>query len=130
MSFKKTLCKFLKLCSLVPLHPSGRREIPSRCLSSFVRSTRSFRSDVPQCLEALNCSRLHSSGHLSITFGRLSVFDKSMISFQNIDMGRQLQPSGQRGYSLRTLSLIRQVVQKMFNRWDNRLHGPDPQALI
>jgi hypothetical protein len=30
---------------------------------------------------------------------------------------------------IRTLSLIRQVVQKKFNRLDVRLHGPDAQAL-
>jgi hypothetical protein len=45
-------------------------------------------------------------------------------------MGRQLQPFGQRGYSIRTLSLIRQVVQRMFNHPDFRLHGPESQALI
>jgi hypothetical protein len=52
------------------------------------------------------------------------------ISYQNINMGRQLHPSGRHGHFAWTLSLIRQVVQKMFNRSDNILHGPDPQALI
>jgi hypothetical protein len=45
-------------------------------------------------------------------------------------MGRQLQLSGRRGYSVWTLSLARQVVQKKFNRLDVRLYGPEAQSLI
>jgi hypothetical protein len=44
--------------------------------------------------------------------------------------GKKLQPSKRRGHSIRTLSLIRQVVQKMFNCPNHRLHGLDAQALI
>jgi hypothetical protein len=47
--------------------------------------------------------------------------------FQNTDMGRQLQPSRRRSYSVWTLSLIRQVIQKTFNRSDVSLHCPDAQ---
>jgi hypothetical protein len=47
------------------------------------------------------------------------------ISFQNTDMGRQLQLFERCGYYVWTLSLIRQVVQKKFNSPDVRLHGLD-----
>jgi hypothetical protein len=68
-----------KQCSSVPLHPSGGHEIlfeRSSDKASFVRTTRSFHSNVPLCLKALNCSQLHPSGRLSNTSERLSVFDK------------------------------------------------------
>lgn len=68
-----------KQCSSVPLHPSGGHEILSGRSSnkaSSVRTMRSFRSNVPLCLEASNCSQLHPSGRLSNTSERLSVFDK------------------------------------------------------
>jgi len=39
--------------------------------------------------------------------------------------GRRGILSGRRGYSIRTLSFIRDVMQKMVNRPDVRLHGPD-----
>jgi hypothetical protein len=52
------------------------------------------------------------------------------VSVSDTDIGRQLQSSGQCGIPVRTLSLIRQVVQKKFNRPDVRLHGPDTQTLL
>jgi hypothetical protein len=45
-------------------------------------------------------------------------------------MGRQLQSSERCGIPVRTLSLIRQVMQKKFNHPDVRLHGPDAQTLL
>jgi hypothetical protein len=68
-----------KQCSSVPLHPSRRCVFPSGCSSvkaSSVWMMRFFRPDVHLCPEASNCSRLHSSGRLSHTSRRLSVFDK------------------------------------------------------
>jgi len=41
-----------------------------------------------------------------------------MIFFAETDMGRQLQPSGQQVYTVRTLSLIRQDVEQICNRLD------------
>jgi len=79
-----------------PLHPSRQHDIPSRrstVQASFVRTTRTFRPDLPLCRKASNCSSLHPSGgstarldatHSSISYG---------ISFQNTDMVRSLQPS-------------------------------------
>jgi len=80
-----------KQCSLVPLHPSRRLEIPSGRSSvkaSSVRTMRTFRLDVLLCPEASNCSRLHPSECLNNTFGRLSVFDKSKDLFSKDKYGK------------------------------------------
>jgi hypothetical protein len=53
-----------------------------------VRTTRSFRSDVPLCPEVSNCSRLHLSRRFSNLFGRLSVFDKSKDFFPKHKYGK------------------------------------------
>jgi hypothetical protein len=45
-------------------------------------------------------------------------------------MGRQLQLFGRCNYSIRTLSLIGQDVQKIYNRLDVSLHYPDTQSLL
>jgi len=87
------------------------------CQASFIRTTRTFRPDSLLCPEASNYSKLHPSGRFSNTSIRPSVFDK-------------WQPSGRRGYSIWTLSLIRQVVQKMFNRLDVSLHYSDAHTLL
>jgi hypothetical protein len=79
MNFKKTLCEF-KSVSLVPLHPSERRGIPSGRSSvkaSSVRTTRIFLLDTHQCLEASNCSKLHPSGRNGKSSGRYSKFEKN-----------------------------------------------------
>jgi hypothetical protein len=52
------------------------------------------------------------------------------VSISDTDMGRQLQSSGRCSIPVRTLSLIRQVVQKKFNRPDVKLHGPDTHTLL
>jgi hypothetical protein len=46
------------------------------CQASSVRTTRTFRPDVPLCPEALNYSRLHPSRRFSNMSGRLPMFDK------------------------------------------------------
>jgi hypothetical protein len=119
--------------SSVPLHPSGRHGIPSG--SSYVKYHSSGRRELfvrtSFCVQMLQTTLDYIRPNISTT--RPDAFQCSTsqkISFQNTDIGRQLQPSGRRGYSIQTLSLIRQVMQKMFNRPDVRLHGPDAQALI
>jgi hypothetical protein len=60
-------------------HPSGRRGIPfgrSSIKASSVRTTRTFRSDAHQCLEASNSSRFHPSGRNGKSSGRYSEFEK------------------------------------------------------
>jgi hypothetical protein len=48
----------------------------------------------------------------------ISVRQRNQISFLDTDMGRQLHPSGRQVYIVRTLSLIRQDVEKNCNRPD------------
>jgi hypothetical protein len=45
---------------------------------------------------------------------------RNRISFLDTDMGRQLHPSGRQGNTVRTLSLIRQDVEKNCNLPDVR----------
>jgi hypothetical protein len=67
-------------------HSSRRHGIPSGRSSvkaSFVRTTRTFRPDVHQCLESSNSSRLNSSGRNGKSSGRSSKFEKIPM-FQRI----------------------------------------------
>jgi hypothetical protein len=76
----RRLCAEFKSVSSIPLHPSGRHGIPSGHSSvkaSSVRMPRTFRPDAHQCLEILNCSRLHPSGHNGKSSGRYSEFEKN-----------------------------------------------------
>jgi hypothetical protein len=54
----------------------------------------------------------HSDTHQSST--------RNPIFFSHTNMGRQLHPSGRQGNTVRTLSLIRQDVEKNCNRPNNR----------
>jgi hypothetical protein len=45
-------------------------------------------------------------------------------------MGRQLQPSGRRGYFAKMLSLIRLDVKKIYDHLDVSLHCSDAQPLL
>jgi len=88
--------KFLRKFILVPRQPSGRHGIPFGrslvsdirlddmvfCLDAHqsttsIRTTRTFRPDAHQCLEALNSSRLHPSERNGKSSGRYSEFEKN-----------------------------------------------------
>jgi len=126
MYFKKTMCRIQDSEIQVPCIRSDDVVFcPDTHLSSIIRPddenfpyeppsvSRSIRPDVSATRsDALQCST------------------SKRISFPNKDMGRQLQPSRRRGYSVRTLSLIRQVVQKTFNHPDVSLHCSDTQTLL
>jgi hypothetical protein len=133
MSFKKTLCKMQN--SIV--------QFPCICLDDVVfrldahlskhHSSRRRELSVKTSLCVQKLRTVLGCIHLDVLATRPDAFQcltSKMIFFQNTDLGRQLQPSERRGYSVRTLSLIRQVVQKMFNHPDIRFHGPDAQVLI
>jgi hypothetical protein len=109
-----------------PLHPSGRRDIPFG--HSIVQAS-SFRPDFPLCREPSNYSSLHPSGLLSNMSRCLSVFDKLKDFFPKHINRKTAALVGTTCVLVWTLSLIRQVVQKNFNRPDVRLHGSDAQAL-
>jgi hypothetical protein len=118
LCFKKTLYRIQDNVVQRPLHPSWRSSImhhPSR---------RELSIRTPFCVQKLRtvpgCICPDISATRPDTFQCLT---SKRISFPNTYMGRQLQPSGIRGFFVQTLSLIRKVTQKTFNR-------PDSQTLL
>jgi hypothetical protein len=61
--------------------------------ATSVRTTKTFRSDAHQCLEASNSSRLHPSGRNGKSSGRSSEFEKIPV-FQRIRPNDVVIPSG------------------------------------
>jgi hypothetical protein len=133
MCFKKTLCRIqvsevqapcIRLDdvvisskrSSVKKHPSGRWDLfiwTPICVQKLWT--------VPGCI-CLDISATRPDAIQCLTSKRISV--------PNTDIGRQLQPSGRRSYSVRTLSLIRQDVQKVFNGPDVSLHCLDAHSIL
>jgi hypothetical protein len=118
-------------CSPSPLHPPGRHYIPFR--SSSIKhhpsGWRELSVWAPFCVEKLRTVPSCIRPDVSATCpDALQCSTSKRISFPNTNIGRQLQPSGRRGYYVRTLSLIRQVIQKTFNRPDVSLHCPDAKT--
>jgi hypothetical protein len=74
--------------------------------SASVRTTWQYRPDISQCLTS------------------------KRISFADTDMGRQLQPSIRQVYTVWTLSLIRQDVEKNCNHPDVRAKPSRRQSLL
>jgi hypothetical protein len=121
----RRLCAEFKTYWSVPLQPSRRRDIPSRhstVQASFVRTMRTFRSDLPLCREVLNCSSLHPSGRLSSTAGRHSVFDQLWDFFPKHRYGKIAATVRTMWIPVRTRSFIRQVMR-------SKSRCPDTQAL-
>jgi hypothetical protein len=119
----RRFCTNSKFEKLDPLHPFRRCDIPSgysTVQASSVSTTRTFRSILPLCWEALNCSKLHPSGHLCNTSERHLVFDQLWDFFPKHKYGKTATLSG--------LSPQGNCVHQ-FNRPDNSLHGPDAQSL-
>jgi hypothetical protein len=69
--------------------------------ATSARTTRTFRLDAHQFLEASNNSRLHPSGRNGKSSGRSSKFEKILV-FQRIRPDDVAIPSGRRGYNVRT----------------------------
>jgi hypothetical protein len=89
-----------------PKLPSGPHSHASRCPSmsrSFEQFKVAFVWTSQQCVRTL-----------------IKVWPENRISFSDTDMGRQLHPSGRQGNTVRTLSLIRQDVEKNCNYSDDR----------
>jgi hypothetical protein len=107
-------------------HPYGRRGIPSKCSSVkalSVRTTKTFRLDAHQCLEASNSSRLHPSGRNGKSSRRYSKFEKNP-AFKCIRPDDMVILSGSHsvfdkhyGFSLKT-----QLWEDDYNRLDDVLH--------
>jgi hypothetical protein len=129
-------------------HPSRRRGFPfghPSVKASSVRTTRSFRPDAHQCLEASNSSRWHPSGRNGKSSGCSSEFEKipmfQRIRSDAIQCLTSIRVSTSRHsygkmpmivrtmcYPVRTMFSIRQDVHTKFNRPDVSLHGSDDQA--
>jgi hypothetical protein len=121
--------------------PSQRNRIPCNhpddviyCLdiqlskASSVRTTRTFRPDLPLCQEASNCSSLHPSGHFSSTSGQHSVFDPLHDFFPKHRYGKIAANVRTMWIPFQTRSSIRQVAHSKFRRPDFSLHGPNARA--
>jgi hypothetical protein len=88
--------KFLRKFISVPCQPSGRRGIPSGRSSvkaSSVRTTRTFRPDAHQYLEASNSSSLHLSGRNGKSSEHYLEFEKNPV-FKCIRSDDVTIPSG------------------------------------
>jgi hypothetical protein len=113
------------------LHPSRRCDITSghsTVQASSICTMRTFCLDLPLCLEASNCSKLHPFRRLSNTPGRHSVFDQLWDFFPKHRYGKTTATVRTMCVLIRTLSFIRQVMHTKFNPLDASLHGPDAQA--
>jgi hypothetical protein len=133
MSFKKTLSIIQNSVVQFPyICPDNVVFRLDAHLSSIIRpNDENFPSGLSLYVQKLQT--VLSCIHPNVSATRPNAFQCStskMISFQNTDIGRQLQPSGRCSVPVRTLSLIGQVVQKTLNRPAVNLHYLDAQALI
>jgi hypothetical protein len=116
--------KILRQLKLVPLQPSGRLTVQA----SSVRTTRTFRLNLPLCQEASNCSSLHPSTSFSNTSGRHSVFDQLWFFFSKHRYGKTATTVRTMWIPVRTCSFISQVMHSKSRRPDVGLHGPNTRA--
>jgi hypothetical protein len=96
--------------------------------ASSVRTTRTFRLNLPLCQEASNCSNLHLSGRFNSTFGRHSVFNQQWDFFPKHRYGKIAATVRTMWIPVWTRSSLKQVEHSKFRRLDNSLHGPDARA--
>jgi hypothetical protein len=88
--------------------------------ASSVWTTRTFRSNLPLCREASNCSSLHPSERFSSTSGRHSVFDQLWDFFPKHRYGMIVATVRTMWIPFRTHSSIRQVAHSKSRRPDAR----------
>jgi hypothetical protein len=122
MSFKKTLCR-IQISQFSSLASIGRRGIPSGRSSvkaSSVWMTRIFRSDAHQCLEASNCSRLHSSERNGKSSRHYSEFEKNP-AFKCILPDDVTIPSGRHSVFDKVIGFLSQtqIWEENCNRLDD-----------
>jgi hypothetical protein len=90
--------------------------------------TRTFRSDLPQCREASNCSSVNPFGHFTSTSRRHSVFDQLWDFFPKHRYGKTAATVWTMWIPVGMHSSIRKVVHSKSRRSDASLHGPDERA--
>jgi hypothetical protein len=96
--------------------------------ASSVRTTRTFRPNLPLCRESSNCSSLHPSGRFSNTSGRHLVFDQLWDFLPKYKYGKIAATVRTMWITVRTSSFIRQVSHSKSRRPDTSLHGPDARV--
>jgi hypothetical protein len=147
MFFKKILWSFQG--SLFRFHVNRPDDVVFRPdahqSATSVRATISFRPDAHQCLEALNSSSLHPSGHNdkssehSSEFEKIPVFQRicrttwlylpdAIQCLTSILVSDSRHSYGKTAVAVWTMSCIRQVVHSKFNSPDACFHGPDDQT--
>lgn len=116
-----------------PLHPFGRCDISSgrSSVKHHLSERRELSVRTPLCVQKLRTIPSCIRPNVSATpLNALQCSTSKSISLRNTNMERHLQQFEQHGYFIRTLSLIRQVMQKTFNRPDISLHCLDTQTLL
>jgi hypothetical protein len=121
--------------------------------ASSVRTTKTFRPDLPFCREASNCSTLHPSGRFSSTSERHSVFDQLWDFFPKTQIWEdrcnypddvdsrpnalihkassafKIQTSGHQTSWSGCTSYIYENYMHQINRPDNHSFGPNERSL-
>jgi len=153
---QRRLCAEFKAVSSVPLQPSRQRAILSGCSTvqaSSVRTTRTFRPDLPLCREASNCSKLYTSECLSsksgccLVFNQLcdffpktqiwedscnrsdDVYSRPNVLIHKASCAFKVKPSGRQSSWFGSSSFIYGDCVYQINRSDDSCYGPDVPSL-
>jgi len=118
-----------KLLSRRPSHASGCPSVSTiqACIRLDISATR---SDALQSFRRIQRSSASVRTMWQHRLDASQYLTSKRISFPDTDMGRQLQPSEHQVYTIRTLSLIRQDVEKNCNRSDVRVTLSERQSLL
>jgi hypothetical protein len=98
--------------------------------ATSVWTMRTYRTDLPLCREAANCSSLHPSRRFSSMSRRHSVFDQLWIFFPKHRYGKIAATVQEMWIPVQTCSSIRQVVHSKSRHPDSNPHGPDTRATL
>jgi hypothetical protein len=115
-----------KILSGRPYQPSGRSS-----LKQHLSERRSYSVRTPICVQKIQTVQGCIHSDVSTTRPNAIQYSTSKrTSFVDTNMGRQLQPFGRQVYIVRTLSLVRQDVEKICNRSDGRNTPSGRQSLL
>jgi len=129
----RRFCADFKTEKLNPLHPSGSPWLQFECSSVKHHLSRQRGYFVQTSISVQKLWTVQGYIHSDVSATRQDAIQCSTskrISFADIAMGRQLQPSGWQVYTVQKLSLIRHDVEKICNRLDNRTTPSGRQSLL
>jgi hypothetical protein len=122
----------IQKCFQKILHSLQGRKLGSlsavRTTCHTVRTTRTFRPNLPLCQEVSNSSSLHPSRRFSSMSERLSVFDLLQDFFPKHSYGKITATVRTTWIPVRKRSSKRQVSQFKSKRPDASQHGPEARA--